>query len=124
MLEATSTVCCKHGNTCTTHTGRGNGDSFDYGAFLLQIGDGTYPESSSAELPPHSIRLPSDMVLHGSSAADFVTKCLGEKITHHKVGHHMLAPKHEDVDLLNDLATDRMVETEVTYKQTTFKCKW
>ena len=53
------------------------------------------------------------MLLQASTASDFVTRCLGKTIPRHKTGHHMLAPKHEDVDLLNNLATDRMVEKEV-----------
>ena len=81
--------------------------------FLLEIGNGTYPESTCASMPPHSIKLPADMLSQASTAADFVTQCLGETIPHHRVGHHMLPPKHEDVDLLNTLATDKMVEKEV-----------
>ena len=88
--------------------GHANSADFSYASFLLKIGNGTYPVSADASLPPHSIKLPPDMLSQASTAADFVTQCLGETIPRHKAGHHMLAPKHEDVELLNTLATDRM----------------
>ena len=107
-------IVCIHDNiNGSLFAGHACNDGFDWASFLLQIGNGTYPESASADLPPHSIKLPADMLLQTSTPSDFVTHCLGETISCHKTGHHMLAPKHEDVDLLNSLATDRMVEKEV-----------
>ena len=39
---------------------------------------------------------------------DLISIVLGETITDHRVGHHILAPGHADVDLVNNKAIDRM----------------
>ena len=73
---------------------------------LLKVGDGTYPTAPS--LGAHRIRLPDHMVTPTEDVDDLITALLGETITEHKIGHHILAPTNVDVDMINAKAINRM----------------
>lgn len=88
------------------HVGDEAGQLKDFTDMLLNIGDGTFP--TVPDMPPHTIRLPDELVAPTEELDDLITTVFGTVITAPYAGRHILTPLNVDVNEINEKCIDRV----------------